>query len=223
MKRGIKHAALNLRSFWIELLRIEPRRNTPNASNMVRGSPHGWFGHHNHCVLIPFIRFSLDVWSRAEQHELLDAEGTRAPIALLLFRCLVNRRHGRCTGARPWPDLNTPCCRRDVKQPWHPTNFRNQEKLWKAEQKEQERVNRDLEKEQELRKALDTASQQQLLRAAGGDARAIRDMESHPLNFMYIKRTQRLWRVSVCLRLEWVLPCVTRLLPSTDALNTALH
>ncbi len=72
-------------------------------------------------------------------------------------------------------------------QPWHPTNFRNQEKLWKAEQKEKERLDREREKEVELKKSLDLATQQRLVKAAGGDPTAIRDLESHPLNFMYIK------------------------------------
>ena len=74
-----------------------------------------------------------------------------------------------------------------VVQPWHPTNFRNQEKLWKAEQKEKERLEKEREKEVELKKSLDLVSQQRLIKAAGGDPTAIRDLESHPLNFMYIK------------------------------------
>ncbi len=56
--------------------------------------------------------------------------------------------------------------------------------LWIAEQKEKARVDREAEKVAELRKSLDVASQQELIRASKGDPRAIRNLESHPLHFM---------------------------------------
>jgi hypothetical protein len=54
---------------------------------------------------------------------------------------------------------------------------------------EQHRQQKEAEALAELRKNLDQATQEQLVRAAGGNPHQIADLEKHPLNFMYIKRT----------------------------------